>query len=235
MVSPAPPDLYSPGVTASNLGEMVFGNLVKGSKAQLTGSAAMPHSFAYIEDVGQAAAVLGTREEALGSAWITPHAPARTQLPADRGEERDGVLGPEVLEHLVPVVRVAALSLRDDARIFEMSEADVVGCQCEPCAIGLRNPHWQLRPYLGEIRSAAHDALARVDAVCAIPHQSAVLLLGQALERLGAEIRRDEHLAEDLVHLLGEREIECAVADDDSAERRFGVGLERQKTQLQLL
>ncbi len=72
-------DYYGPGVTASNLGEMIFDNLVKGSKAQLNGSATMPHSFAYIEDVGRAAAVLGTREEALGSVWITPHAPARTQ------------------------------------------------------------------------------------------------------------------------------------------------------------
>ncbi|NJN31025.1 MAG: NAD-dependent epimerase/dehydratase family protein [Synechococcales cyanobacterium RM1_1_8] len=73
-------DYFGPGVTGSALGEMVFGNLVLGKKAQICGSATMPHSFAYIEDVGQAAALLGTRPEALGNnVWITPHAPAVTQ------------------------------------------------------------------------------------------------------------------------------------------------------------
>lgn len=72
-------DYYGPGVTGSALGEMVFGNLVAGKKAQVGGSAKMPHSFAYIEDVGRAAALLGTRDEALGRVWLAPHAPALTQ------------------------------------------------------------------------------------------------------------------------------------------------------------
>lgn len=59
-------DYYGPGVTGSAMGELVFGNLVQGKKAQLTGSADMPHSWAYIADVGRAAALLGTRDEALG-------------------------------------------------------------------------------------------------------------------------------------------------------------------------
>ena len=49
-------DYYGPGVVGSALGDMVFGNLVAGKKAQISGSALMPHSFAYIEDVGRAAA-----------------------------------------------------------------------------------------------------------------------------------------------------------------------------------
>ena len=72
-------DYYGPGVHGSALGEMVFGNLVSGKKAQIGGSANQPHSFAYIEDVGRAAVALGTREDALGRAWIAPHAPACTQ------------------------------------------------------------------------------------------------------------------------------------------------------------
>ena len=72
-------DYYGPGVRLSALGEMVFGNLVAGKKAQLNGSATQPHSFAYIEDVGLAAATIGTNEKALGKTWIAPHAPARTQ------------------------------------------------------------------------------------------------------------------------------------------------------------
>lgn len=72
-------DYYGPGVIGSAMGEMVFANLVAGKKAQVGGSASKPHSWAYIEDVGKAAAILGTREEALGKVWIAPHAPAVTQ------------------------------------------------------------------------------------------------------------------------------------------------------------
>lgn len=72
-------DYYGPGVTQSALGERVFGPLVAGKTPQVLGSATLPHSFAYIEDVGVAAALLGMREAAMGEVWIAPHAPARTQ------------------------------------------------------------------------------------------------------------------------------------------------------------
>ena len=72
-------DYYGPGVTGSALGDMVFGNLVAGKAAQVGGSLTQPHSVAYIEDVGRAAAELGMRDDVLGSVWITPHAPAQTQ------------------------------------------------------------------------------------------------------------------------------------------------------------
>jgi nucleoside-diphosphate-sugar epimerase len=86
-------DYYGPGVLGSALGERVFGNLVAGKKAQLSGSTQMPHSFAYIEDVGLAAAALGTHDRALGQVWIAPHAPARTQ--GQMVEEACRVLGVE--------------------------------------------------------------------------------------------------------------------------------------------
>jgi nucleoside-diphosphate-sugar epimerase len=72
-------DYYGPGVVASALGDLVFGNLLGGKKAQVAGSLSLPHSFAYIEDVGRAAAALGCDERAPGRAWIAPHAPAPTQ------------------------------------------------------------------------------------------------------------------------------------------------------------
>jgi nucleoside-diphosphate-sugar epimerase len=72
-------DYYGPGVIASALGERVLGNLVAGKKAQVGGSLTQLHSFAYIEDVGRAAAELGVRDDVLGRVWIAPHAPARTQ------------------------------------------------------------------------------------------------------------------------------------------------------------
>jgi nucleoside-diphosphate-sugar epimerase len=72
-------DYYGPGVTGSALGDRVFPPLVAGKKAQVGGSATQSHSFAYIEDVGRAAAELGVRDEALGRVWLAPHAPAVTQ------------------------------------------------------------------------------------------------------------------------------------------------------------
>lgn len=72
-------DYYGPGVTDSALGAMVFERLLAGKSAQIAGSANQPHSFAYIADVGRAAAVLGIRQEALGRVWFAPHAPAATQ------------------------------------------------------------------------------------------------------------------------------------------------------------
>ncbi len=72
-------DYYGPGVTLSALGERFFEPLVAGGKAQLLGAADQPHTFAYIEDVGRAAALLGTRGDAPGRAWFAPQAPARSQ------------------------------------------------------------------------------------------------------------------------------------------------------------
>jgi nucleoside-diphosphate-sugar epimerase len=72
-------DYYGPGVLGSALGERTFGPLVVGKKAEVMGSADQPHSFAYIEDVGRAAATLGTSEASWGRVWIGPHAAAVTQ------------------------------------------------------------------------------------------------------------------------------------------------------------
>jgi nucleoside-diphosphate-sugar epimerase len=71
-------DYYGPGVTSSALGERTFKSLVAGKAAELTGSADVPHSYAYIEDVGRGLATLGADPEAVGQVWILPHAPART-------------------------------------------------------------------------------------------------------------------------------------------------------------
>jgi nucleoside-diphosphate-sugar epimerase len=72
-------DYYGPGVRMSQFGERTFPPLLAGKPADVAGRADVPHSYAYIEDVGRAAAVLGTRDEALGRVWFAPHAPAVTQ------------------------------------------------------------------------------------------------------------------------------------------------------------
>jgi len=69
-------DFYGPGVRDSALGDFIFGRLLAGKAAQGWGNVDAPHSFTYIGDFGEALAVLGERDEALGQAWHVPSAPA---------------------------------------------------------------------------------------------------------------------------------------------------------------
>lgn len=72
-------DFYGPGVLESALGDRVFAPALAGKSASGTGSLDAPHSFTYIDDFGEALAVLGERDEALGRAWHVPNAAPLTQ------------------------------------------------------------------------------------------------------------------------------------------------------------
>ena len=113
-------DFYGPGVRGSAFGEMVFGPLVKGKKAQVGGSDSLLHSFAYIEDVGRAAALLGTRGEAPGKIWIGPHAPALSQ--GDMVRMAGSVLGIEPKYTVISpaMMRVAGLFMPGARAMVEM-------------------------------------------------------------------------------------------------------------------
>ncbi|HRF47932.1 MAG TPA: NAD-dependent epimerase/dehydratase family protein [Anaerolineales bacterium] len=69
-------DFYGPG---DLLGERLFGAALQGKTANGLGNLDQPHTFSYIEDFGEALAVLGEREEALGHAWHIPSAEPLTQ------------------------------------------------------------------------------------------------------------------------------------------------------------
>jgi nucleoside-diphosphate-sugar epimerase len=55
-------------------GEQTFLPALQGKTVNLLGNPDMPHSFTYVRDFGTALAILGTRDEALGQAWIVPTA-----------------------------------------------------------------------------------------------------------------------------------------------------------------
>lgn len=113
-------DYYGPGVTLSTLGQMVFGNLVAGKKAQLTGSADQPHSFAYIEDVGLAAATLGKHDDAIGKVWIAPHAPAVTQREVVEAAARFSGISPRISVISPLMMRLAGLFVPQARASVEM-------------------------------------------------------------------------------------------------------------------
>jgi nucleoside-diphosphate-sugar epimerase len=115
-------DYYGPGVTASALGERIFPPVLAGKPGEALGALDVPHSYCYIEDLGAAAAALGTTADsgALGRVWITPHAPAATQREVltevfreAGGAPRFKVVGPRVL-------RFAALFSRTTREVAEM-------------------------------------------------------------------------------------------------------------------
>lgn len=72
-------DFYGPGVLTSALGERTLIPALQGKAAEITGSLDHLHSYTYIDDFGEALAILGERDEALGQAWHVPNAPALTQ------------------------------------------------------------------------------------------------------------------------------------------------------------
>lgn len=113
-------DYYGPGVLGSALGKMVFGNLAAGKKAQLNGLADLPHSFAYIEDVGRAAVTLGLSEESLGRVWIAPHAPAQTQRALVEQACRLLGIKPQLTELSPLMMRMAGLFIPEARASVEM-------------------------------------------------------------------------------------------------------------------
>jgi nucleoside-diphosphate-sugar epimerase len=72
-------DFYGPGVRSSSLGERTILPLLRGKPAEVIGSLDQPHTYTYVSDFGEALAILGGRDEALGQAWHVPNPPTLTQ------------------------------------------------------------------------------------------------------------------------------------------------------------
>jgi nucleoside-diphosphate-sugar epimerase len=72
-------DFYGPGVLSSALGERTLIPLLRGKPAEVTAALDQPHAFTYVSDFGEALAILGEHDEALGQAWHVPNPPALTQ------------------------------------------------------------------------------------------------------------------------------------------------------------
>jgi len=73
------PDFYGPGVAQSHLGDLAFGNMVKGKKPMLVINPDQPHAFAYVPDIARGVvSLLNAPNEDFGQAWHIPSAPMRT-------------------------------------------------------------------------------------------------------------------------------------------------------------
>jgi nucleoside-diphosphate-sugar epimerase len=66
-------DLVGPGVTASAMGEFVFGPALAGKRAQTMGRPETAHSYSYAPDVARNLVLLAERTDACGRAWHLPN------------------------------------------------------------------------------------------------------------------------------------------------------------------
>jgi nucleoside-diphosphate-sugar epimerase len=67
-------DFFGPTVTSNGfIGERSVGAMLRGKPALLVGNIDLPHTYTFIEDFGQAMAVVGERAEALGQIWHAPN------------------------------------------------------------------------------------------------------------------------------------------------------------------
>ena len=72
-------DFFGPNVLLSQLGEAVFGNLIKGGTAQFLVPIDQPHDFAYVPDIARAVhTLLNAPDSDFGQIWHLPCAPTMT-------------------------------------------------------------------------------------------------------------------------------------------------------------
>jgi nucleoside-diphosphate-sugar epimerase len=149
-------DYYGPLVRLSQFGERTFPPLLAGKAADVAGSPDLPHSYAYIEDVGRAAAVLGMRDESAGRVWFAPHAPALTQRAMVEEACRQAGVAPRLRVISPMMMRLAGLFVPAARESVEMlyqymapwvvSSADIesaFGLTPTPIPEGLlRTLHW---------------------------------------------------------------------------------------------
>ena len=134
-------DYYGPGVTQSQFGERTFKPILAGKPADVAGSADLLHSYAYIEDVGRTAPVLGTRDEALGHVWFAPHAPAVTQRAMVEEACRQLSIPPRVRVIGPVMMRLAGLfvpAARESVEmLYQFTEPWVISSNAIESAFGL--------------------------------------------------------------------------------------------------
>jgi nucleoside-diphosphate-sugar epimerase len=66
-------DFFGPYVREALYGDRALLPVLQGKAAQMAGNVDLPHTATYIEDFGEALALLGERDEALGQAWHVPN------------------------------------------------------------------------------------------------------------------------------------------------------------------
>ncbi len=113
-------DYYGPTVTNSAMGDRTFAAIVAGKPGEAMARSDVPHSYAYIEDVGRAAATLGTNDGAFGRVWFVPHARAVTQGEMIRKAAAAAGMEPKVRVMGPFMLRLGGLFIPEAREMIEM-------------------------------------------------------------------------------------------------------------------
>ncbi|HVZ72928.1 MAG TPA: NAD-dependent epimerase/dehydratase family protein [Polyangia bacterium] len=73
-------DFFGPHVAGSAVGDRFFRAALAGAPVDVLGDGDAAHSYTFIDDFGEALALLGQHDQALGRAWHVPNAPAVSNL-----------------------------------------------------------------------------------------------------------------------------------------------------------
>jgi nucleoside-diphosphate-sugar epimerase len=114
-------DFYGPGVRSSSLGERTILPLLRGKPAEVTGALDQPHTYSYVSDFGEALAILGEREEALGQAWHVPNPPTLTQRELVTLFFKEAGLEPKFSVMGKPMLRLGGLFIPAAREMVEMT------------------------------------------------------------------------------------------------------------------
>ena len=115
------PDFFGPNVLLSQLGDVVFGNLSKGARAQFLVPINQPHDFAYVPDIARAVhTLLEAPDYDFGQVWHMPCAPTMTpgSLMA-LGAQSLGV-APKALSLPLWILRILGLFVPFAKELWEM-------------------------------------------------------------------------------------------------------------------
>jgi nucleoside-diphosphate-sugar epimerase len=113
-------DFYGPAVLSSSLGERTVIPLLQGKPAEVTGALDQPHTYTYISDFGEALAILGEREEALGQVWHVPNPPTLTQRELLTLFFREAGLEPKFSVMRKPMLMLGGLFIPAAREMLEM-------------------------------------------------------------------------------------------------------------------
>ena len=115
------PDFFGPNVLLSQFGEVVFGNLGRGSAAQFLVPIDHPHDFAYVPDIARAVYdLLEAPDSDFGQVWHMPCAPTLTARGLmELGAESLGA-APKVFSFPLWLLRILGLFLPLAKELWEM-------------------------------------------------------------------------------------------------------------------
>ncbi len=115
-------DYFGPRGVDTTHGERLFPPLLAGRAVQVYGDPDLPHAVTYLPDFARALIELGRHDEALGSAWHVPTAPAISQRAfVEMAARAAGLPTPKLSRVAKPMLALAGLFVGPAREMVEMS------------------------------------------------------------------------------------------------------------------